>query len=213
MKQNIKIAKSLVKLAKSIIAGHQIYLREFPQKTTLKEIKKDIDDNMLNVYDPYETSYGMPSNLKLFNKVCEDRNEAQRFVDGYSHHYQDCGVLFKSPIKNDRSQKKYELAFKKLKQKKEKAIKMLMKGFAKCKNCNSKINLEYVGINQSVRVVCPVCTGRFDYDEKKVLIDFEKQEKIVKINEEIRKLREMYEQELKQGKYELKWLVQADRHV
>ena len=78
-------------------ASHYVYLQEYPESASRDDIRKDIDRNMDNVYDPGETPSGMKSNLIVFDKVFGTREEAERFLAGYAGRYQDCACKYRKP--------------------------------------------------------------------------------------------------------------------
>ena len=47
------------RIAKRLTASHQVYHQSFPASATLDEMRREIDRNMIDVYDPGETSHGM----------------------------------------------------------------------------------------------------------------------------------------------------------
>ena len=171
-----------------------------------------VDRHMIDVYDPGESSHGVASNLKLYDRVFDSRDEAENFLDPISSRYQDCGVKYKEPVRSDRAEQKYQKERERLLEMKKKNIDRKLSGFATCGNCRSKVNLQYVNHEYS-RIYCPVCSKMFDYDQKKLLVDLTEDEKNLEISRRIKELDEQHEQDLKNGKYEIRWLVQADRHV
>lgn len=213
----------MMKIAKRVYAGHAVYEREFPEKASLREIKNAIDDEMLNVYDRYETDSGTPSNLKLYNQVFDSRKEAQRFLDPIANNYQDCAVRFKEYQLTPKAQERFKQAEEKekqaLKEVIEKEINTLLKKMAKCNNCKSSINLNYYNpplkVNNFVRyedgrinvydMYCPICRG--------VLVAFKELPKVKKALAKLDELQNNKQRKLKQGKFIIKWLARADRHV
>lgn len=206
MKKDI-IAKELLKVAKNLVAGSEVFELQFPQKTSKSQMSSELKRNIR------QECY-----LQLQNIIFDNKEKAQAYLENKIWK-RDLGVRFKSPIKDAKAEEKYRKKILKEIDDLREYIKSLMNKMQKCSVCNSVINTKYKfndyiveERNGTVRynfdnIYCPVC-------HNKNFGDFIKDD--INVNKMINKINKMVENKRKkqnEGQFELKWLVMCERRI
>lgn len=136
---------------------HEIHYLHFDEKTTQSDIQKEIDAFVIHNSDSHHA--GSP--IRFYPDLCENEEEAEKFIQSHDNHWYDqLGVKYLTPLAPVTSKKLYELKNQKqnlvtkihvLERKPH--FKEVKSAFISCRNCESKINTDYIRISN----FCPVC--------------------------------------------------------
>ena len=136
---------------------HAINYFHFDEKTSKEEIQKEIDSFIIHNSDANHA--GAP--IRFYPDLCKNEKEAEKFIQSHDNHWYDqLAVKYLTPLAPVTSKKLHEL--KNQKQNLVTKINTLeykphfkeaKSAFISCRNCESKINTEYIRKSN----FCPVC--------------------------------------------------------